>query len=79
MHKHAKLTSYKVEPEGTYLITLIPNENLREAIEEKHMRECTVWLDDGRHISAAQNKKAHATINDIAAYTGEVPEAMASG
>lgn len=76
MHKYAKLTGYKVEPEGTYLISLIPNENLQEAIEEKHMHECTIWLDDGRHMSAAQNKKAHATIGDIAAFTGEVPEVM---
>ncbi|WP_347562715.1 putative HNHc nuclease [Clostridium sp. HBUAS56010] len=47
-----------------------------EPIEAKHMRDCTVWLDDGRHISAEQRKKVYATINDIAAYTGEVPEIM---
>ena len=45
-------------------------------LEEKHMRTCNVRLDDGRHISAEQRKKAYATINDIAAFTGEMPEVM---
>lgn len=76
MYESAKITGYKPVQEGTYLQIFIPGKNLMEPIEEKHMRECTVWLDDGRHISAQQLKKVHATINDIAAYTGEVPEVM---
>ena len=55
---------------------LVENKDLTEPIVEKKMTECTLWLDDGRHISAAQKKKAHATIGDIAAFTGEVPEVM---
>lgn len=76
MYEAAKITGYKPVQEGTYLQIFIPGKNLMDPIEEKHMRECTVWLDDGRHISAQQLKKVHATINDIAAYTGEVPEVM---
>lgn len=76
MYKPAKITGYKPAPEGTYLIVLVEGEDLTEPIVEKNMHECTLQLDDGRHISGAQNRKAHATINDIAAYTGEVPEAM---
>lgn len=76
MYETAKITEYEPVQDGTYLKIFIPGKNLMGPIEEKHSRECTVWIDDGRHISAAQNKKAHATINDIAAFTGEVPEAM---
>jgi len=76
VHELAKITGYKPVEEGTYLQIFIPGKNLMEPIEEKRMRNCMVWLDDGRHISAEQRKKAYATINDIAAYTGEVPEVM---
>ncbi len=76
MHELARITGYKPVQEGTYLQIFIPGKNLMESIEEKRMRNCLVWLDDGRHISAEQRKKAYATINDIAAYTGEVPEVM---
>jgi len=76
VHELAKIIGYKPVQEGTYLQIFIPGKNLMEPIEEKRMRNCMVWLDDGRHISAEQRKKAYATINDIAAYTGEVPEVM---
>ena len=76
MHELARITGYKPVQEGTYLQIFIPGKNLMESIEEKRMRNCLVWLDDGRHISAEQRKKTYATINDIAAYTGEVPEVM---
>ena len=76
MHELARITGYKPVEEGTYLQIFIPGKNLMEPIEEKRMRNCLVWLDDGRHISADQRKKAYATINDIAAFTGEVPEVM---
>ena len=76
MYETARITGYKPVQEGTYLQIFIPGKNLMEPIEAKHMRDCTVWLDDGRHISAEQRKKVYATINDIAAYTGEVPEIM---
>ncbi len=76
MHELARITGYKPVQEGTYLQIFIPGKNLMEPIEGKRMRNCLVWLDDGRHISAEQRKKAYATINDIAAYTGEVPEVM---
>lgn len=76
MHEFAKIIGYKPVPEGTYLQLFVPGKNLMEPIVDKCMHECTIWLDDGRHISAAQNRKAHATINDIAAYTGDVPQAM---
>lgn len=47
-----------------------------EPILDNQVKTCNVWLDDGRHISAEQRKKAYATINDVASYTGEMPETM---
>ena len=45
-----------------------------EPIVDKHMNRCSVWLDDGRHISSDQRRKIYATVNDISAYSGNVPE-----
>ena len=74
MHESANITAYKLVPEGTYLQIFIPGKNLTEPIIEKHMNRCSVWLDDGRHISADQRRKIYATVNDISAYSGNVPE-----
>ena len=74
MHEAADIIAYKLVPEGTYLKIFIPGKNLMEPIVDKHMNRCSVWLDDGRHISADQRKKIYATVNDISAYSGNVPE-----
>ncbi|WP_167957940.1 putative HNHc nuclease [Anaerosporobacter faecicola] len=74
MYVLAKLTGYRVNQEGTELKVFIPNINLQESIETKKMRNAGIWLDDGRHISAEQRKKAYATIADISRHTGYLPE-----
>ena len=76
MYELANIKAYKVDQEGTYLNIFIPNRNLQEPILTKHMRQCGVWLDDGRHISAEQRKKAYATIRDISIHTGYLPEEL---
>lgn len=76
MYEFAKITAYKVGQEGTELKIFIPKKNLQEPIESKHMRNCGVWLDDGRTISAEQRKKAYATIADISLHTGYLPEEL---
>lgn len=76
MFELAQITGYKPVPEGTYLQIFIPDKNLMGAIMEKQIRACNIWLEDGRHISAEQRKKAYATINDIASHTGELPGVM---
>nr|DAQ49802.1 MAG TPA: Putative HNHc nuclease [Caudoviricetes sp.] len=43
-------------------------------LTEKRIRQAEIRFDDGRHISIEQRKKAYATIRDIAAYTGYLPE-----
>lgn len=74
MHEAADIIAYKLVPEGTYLKIFIPGKNLMEPIVDKHMNRCSVWLDDGRHISSDQRRKIYATVNDISAYSGNVPE-----
>lgn len=76
MFELAKLQRYKVEQEGTTLEVFLPNINLQEAIESKKMRECGIWLEDGRHITADQRKKAYATLSDIAFWCGYMPEEL---
>lgn len=63
-----------MQQEGTELKIFIPGINLQGPIEEKRMRKCGVWLEDGRHIRAEQRKKIYATVRDISDWTGYLPE-----
>lgn len=74
MFELAKLNRYRIDQDGTTLEIFLPNINLQEPIESKQMRQCGVWLEDGRHITAEQRKKVYATIADISRYTGYLPE-----
>lgn len=76
MFEVARLQRYRIEQEGTTLEVFLPNINLQEAIESKKMRECGIWLEDGRHITADQRKKAYATLSDIAFWCGYMPEEL---
>lgn len=76
MYEYAHITGYTPDLEGTFLQVFVPGKNLMEPIEAKQMRNCMIWLDDGRHITALQRKKAYATIADIAMYTGYLPEEL---
>jgi hypothetical protein len=74
MYELAKLQRYRISQDGTTLEVFLPNINLQEPIESKRMNKCGLWLEDGRHITAEQRKKAYATIRDIADWTGYLPE-----
>lgn len=76
MYEYANIKAYKPDHRGTHLQIFIPDQHLEQAIMKKKIRDCLVWLDDGRHISAEQRKKIYATIRDIADYTGYAPEEM---
>ena len=76
MYEYAGITGYKPDRDGTHLKIFIPDRHLEEAIVKKRIKDCMIWLDDGRHISAEQRKKAYATIRDIADFTGYAPEEM---
>lgn len=76
MYEYADLEAYKPAPEGTHLQIFVHKRHLEDAIQKKKIKDCMVWLDDGRHISAEQRKKAYATIRDIADFTGYAPEEM---
>ena len=74
MNKSVKIAGYRENQSGTDLIVHIPNEQLGHLLNRKHIRDAELRLDDGRHISASQRRKAYATIRDIAMYTGYLPE-----
>ena len=76
MYEYANIKAYKPDRNGTHLQIFIPHRNLEDAILRKRIKDCMVWLDDGRHISANQRRKAYATIRDIADFTGYTPEEM---
>ena len=59
--------------DGDKVIIHAPFHNPAEYIR-KGFRTCEVWMDDGRHISIDQRKKAYATFGDIARYTGHMPD-----
>lgn len=57
MYEYADLEAYKPAPEGTHLQIFVHKRHLEDAIQKKKIKDCMVWLDDGRHISAEQRKK----------------------
>ena len=74
MFETAKIQDWSVDQEGTHLKIWIPGRNLLEFLAEKLVHDCGLWLEDGRHITAAQRKKIYATVRDISEYTGYLPE-----
>nr|DAU05379.1 MAG TPA: Putative HNHc nuclease [Bacteriophage sp.] len=74
MHTLTEIQKVRQTEQGTDLIIHIPDLQLLEMLTEKRIRQAEIRFDDGRHISIEQRKKAYATIRDIAAYTGYLPE-----
>lgn len=74
MHDVAKLKAYKIDSTGTTLQIFIKGKNLDEYINKKNVREIGITLDDGRTITTKQRMKAYATIEDIAIWSGYLPE-----
>ena len=76
MYEVADIMAYKLVGGATMLQIRFNDANVANMILNKRIKQCGVWLDDGRHISAEQRKKAYATIADIARHTGDYPEEM---
>lgn len=74
MNAFVRIEKYKDTDKGTDLIISVPIKGLGEVLSKKKIKDAEIRLDDGRHISAEQRKKAYATIRDIASYTGYLPE-----
>lgn len=74
MFAQTEIQKYRQTDQGTDLVIHIPKLQLADMFQEKAIRKAEIRLDDGRHISADQRKKAYATIKDISAHTGYLPE-----
>ena len=70
MFTPVKLKSYRETDKGTDIIIHVPDQKLGRVLTDKSIKTAELRLDDGRTISSDQRKKAYATINDIALYTG---------
>lgn len=68
-----RTTGYIKYYDGESLTVIVPYTDDRKLLKQG-ITECEIALTDGRSISAAQRKKAYATIRDIALHTGDVPE-----
>lgn len=73
MYTMADIQKYRETEDGTDMIIHIP-EKVAYYFTDKRCRSAQIRLDDGRRITAEQRKKAYATMKDIAAYTGYLPE-----
>lgn len=73
MYTLADIQKYRETENGTDMIIHIP-EKVAYYFTDKRCRSAQIRLDDGRRITAEQRKKAYATMRDIAAYTGYLPE-----
>lgn len=76
MHTVVKVEKVREDEQGTQLYITIPGKYIKEMVLDKHICQAEMRFDDGRHISIEQRKKAYATIADIAAWSGDVPEYM---
>lgn len=74
MFAQTEIQEYRQTDQGTDLLIHIPRLQLGDIFKKKAIRKAEIRFDDGRHISVEQRKKAYATINDISAYTGYLPE-----
>lgn len=70
-----RAVGYIQDYDGECLTVIVPYTDERKLLKQG-ITECEITLTDGRSISAAQRKKAYATIADIADYTGDVPESV---
>lgn len=73
MYTLGDIQKYRETDNGTDMIIHIP-EKVACYFTDKRCRSAQIRLDDGRRITAEQRKKAYATMKDIAAYTGYLPE-----
>lgn len=74
MYELIAVESVKEEKDDTQLMIRIRGKKLKDMFLDKRIRTAEIRFDDGRTISAAQRKKAYATIRDISDYTGYLPE-----
>ena len=58
-----------------YVEVIVPLDNIY-LIDKQDITACEVKFDDGRSISVEQRKKIYATINDISAWCGHLPEPL---
>lgn len=57
-------------------VTIVAPVDKEYLIGKQDITECEVRFDDGRTITAEQRKKAYALINDIAEWSGHLPEPL---
>ena len=76
MYETGEIIACTAAQGGSLMQIAFPGRDLTRVIEDKQAKACTVWIEDGRGITAEQRKKAYAMIRDIADYTGESTEAM---
>jgi len=78
MHKEIRAKVHKETPEGTIFFVLVPGESLTDEFSkfasDDGLLDGELRIDDGRHISSEQRRKAHATIADIADCLGYCPD-----
>lgn len=73
MYTLADIQKYRETENGTDMVIHIPKK-VAYYFTDKRCRSAQIRLDDGRRNTAEQRKKAYATMRDIAAYTGYLPE-----
>jgi len=79
MHRIIQAKVHKETPDGTYFLALVPGESLTDSMQKltnNGILKGELRIDDGRHITAEQRKKAYATLADIADHTGYMPEEL---
>ena len=74
MYVQIKARVHKESAQGTILQVLVPNTSLTDHIAKYAQNGSvpgTLWLDDGRTLTADQRRKCFATIRDISEWNGD--------
>lgn len=73
MNEYAEIVGYKNSDRGTELLVIIPDRQFQSKIKrfaENKKVKAMIRIDDNRHITIDQLKKAHVLMAEIATYLG---------
>lgn len=73
MYYNAEIKRWKFSEDKSILQVEI-DENIQEILQRNKVASVEIIVPDSRRINNGQRKKIYATLNDIATYTGDVPE-----
>lgn len=74
MHTYGRITGLRYQEDGTADLLIHTDSDTAAVVMKKKIHDVWMYMEDGRQITVQQRKKIFATLNDISAYTGYMPQ-----